>query len=830
MSQPTLSRTPSRRSISILRRSNTVTSTAPTRSELLRPHEKQKQAVTAAQHAFREEAERRIHGSQSSSDMRHRLSERNLNHLQMQRRPSNRCPPVQVRQPTGLSSLSSGYPASDDYACSRASSVTYDDPRYYAYEEDNTDAEDYENIFVRRRKSMQWHQENMTPAPRGQSVARPMESETPRPMARDYSPADPRCSTPSSYRRIRKSQSAFVVSPTRTRPPLSQMDDYSSAVFTDERSPRKSTSEMPPLRDNSRRSMSFLRGGSEFLGEGKSRERRSYYMESSQRKAYPLIVPDVGKYKGKNTKGEWGAMRYSMKKKARKISESVFGSMRRVLGISCGDNTTINAVIPEQHITSTRPHFRDYVTVTQEEAFGEREPSIPRRFGSAKKEPAEKPKIRAHYVISKPPTIHLVPSQEMIRSDVGSIREATPQINLGDRKSSATSMGTISTGVWNSTVASRVTNKTIRGHRAGSSPDNDAEYFEMPPKRERYNIDARQVYSALVERLNQLEVSNRGAPVEDGYYMTPGIGLLPSEEGLFEPNSRTGSRPSSLRKKSSDATLRQESEPEYEESQPSSPAPPVPKIPEIYLQEAARRSNHRLQRTKSTCSLKKPAYTEQSPQTPEPTNASSTAVYRRRSMASRNTSFSRPTKEETSARVPDNFPLSTDAALSPCHQQVMELRRGPRQSPSIETLTKGPMDNIQRSPSVLGYRRSLDQSAVDRANTPLGFPRRPLSRASMSVSRTGLRPIDTNQQASPVVGSSEISQGFLKRASRTSLSGRVSRASMREGDAGCTAPRQFGAVSQQVDQRRFLPYGVYSKRNFAETKESVGGDYDKAFL
>ncbi|KAI5817773.1 hypothetical protein BZA77DRAFT_32684 [Pyronema omphalodes] len=830
MSQPTLSRTPSRRSISILRRSNTVSSTAPTRSERLHPHEKQKQAVTAAQHAFRGEAERRIHGSQSSSDIRHRLSERNLNHLQMQRRPSNRCPPVQVPHMTGLSSLSSGYPPSDDYAYSRASSVTYDDPRYYNYEEDNTDAENYETSFVRRRKSMQWHQKNMTPAPRGRLVARAVESETPRPMTRDFSPADPGCSTPSSYRRIRKSQSAFVVSPTRTRPPLSQLNDYSSAVFTDERSPRKSTSDMPPVRDNSRRSMSFLRGGSDFLGEGRSRERRSYYMESSQRKAYPPIVPDVGKYKGKNTKGEWGAMRYSMKKKARKISESVFGSMRRVLGMSCGDSTTLNAVIPEQHITSTRPHFRDYVTVTQEEAFGGREPHIPRRSESTKKDPAEKPKIRAHYVISKPPTIHLVPSQEMIRSDVGSIREATPQINLGDRKSSATSMGTISTGVWNSTVASRVTNKTIRGHRADSSPNDDVEYFEMPPKRERYNIDARQVYSALVERLNQLEVGNRDAAVEDGYYMTPGIGLLPSEEGLFEPNSRNGSRASSLRKKSSDATLKQEAEPEYEESQPSSPAPPVPKIPEIYLQGAAGRSNQHLQRTKSTSSLKKPAYTERPPQTPEPSNASSTAVYRRKSVESRNTSFSRPTKEEASARVADNFTLSTDAALSPCHQQVMELRRALRQSSSKETLTKGAMDNVPRSPSVLGYRRSMDQSAVDRVGTPLGFPRRPLSRASMSVSRTGLRPIDLNQQASPVIGFSETADGLSKKASRTSLSGRVSRASMREGDAGCAVPRQFGTASQQVEQRRFLPYGVYSKRNFAETKESVGGDYEKAFL
>jgi hypothetical protein len=102
---------------------------------------------------------------------------------------------------------------------------------------------------------------------------------------------------------------------------------------------------------------------------------------------------------------------------------------------------------------------------------------------------------------------------------------------------------------------------------------------------------------------------------------------------------------------------------------------------------------------------------------------------------------------------------------------------------------------------------------------------RPLSRNILA--RTGLRSIDTNTQAAPVVNSDETPFVIAKRASRTSLSGRVSRMSMREYDVGLAVARQFGPViGQSVDDRRFLPYG-YGRRTEGE---SVDGDYDSAFL
>ena len=406
------------------------------------------------------------------------------------------------------------------------------------------------------------------------------------------------------------------------------------------------------------------------MGEGRSRERRSYYIESSQRKGCPPIIPileAVGRYKGRNTKGEWGAVRCSVKKKARKISESVFGSVRRALGMEPKTGTGMGA-IPEQHVPSTRMHFRDYAA--PEEVFGTataaaatvaavaggegsggsgsgsgsggiggagREQNLvcaaPGRFGSGNREInnnlKEKPKIRSNYVISKPPTIHYVPSSEMIRSDVGSIRDLTPPSSFGRKFSAAASIGTVSTGTWNSTIASRMTSRTLRGDglhvTAAASvavdkrdlmpvPDADAEpagerggegYFHLPPKRERRNVDARWVYSALVRKLHQEEDDRKAGQLQPaqsemaaaaaaaaGYYMAPDIGLLPKEEGIFErhpsnnappqPQSLSG-RPPSLKKRGSDATIKPEPAPYCGSESP--PPPPVPKIPRVWLED-----------------------------------------------------------------------------------------------------------------------------------------------------------------------------------------------------------------------------------------------------
>jgi len=804
---------------------------------MLGPNEKKQQAVAAARSAFSGEADRRIRGSQSSAEMRPRLSEMNLNRLHLNRRSSVKCQPA--CQLAVAASTADSYQHSDDYGYSRAPSTVNDDPRYYGFDNDSTDPGDYASTVVWRRKSMQWHRDHMTPA-RGRRDVRTADLDTSF-GSRDYSPPQLSSSTPSSYRRVRKAKSAFVVSP--IFPPLNQ--DISSVIYSAERSPQKNAAEFPPQKDNSRKSMSFLRGGTEFMGEGRSRERRSYYMESSQRKGCPPIVPEVtGKYKGKNAKGEWGAMRFSVKKKARKISESVFGSMRKALGISCNDNKNSLRSIPEQHVPSQRMHFRDYVT--PEEVYGEQIFAAPGKFGEVK----GKPKIRSNYVISKPPSLHLVSSFEMIRSDVGSIRDVTPPMPLQDRKVSATSMGSISTATWNSTIASRMTSRTLRDNsvdkgRVSPVLDGDeAQYFRPPPKRERYNIDARRVYSALVRRFHQEAEKKSTVPLQEpGYYMTPGIGLLPEEEGIFERHSPSQPGGSGVKRKGSNITIKLEPQPEIYEREPESSPPPIPKIPKIWLENKIAKTFNEVSTVHSqqaeseiasdgSDGARKSHMNQERPSTEAETPI---AISKKSSFADKVdlSNSAQATGDEENLSV-NTFATSTDAALSACHLQMLEKRHPtPRSSASNDNLLRGPAkrfsyletgEGIRRARSVLNCHNSNAQALAERTMTAMEYER-PLSRNILA--RTGLRSIDTNTQAVPVVNSDEAPFVIAKRASRTSLSGRVSRMSMRECDVGLAVARQFGPViGQSVDDRRFLPYG-YGRRTEGE---SVDGDYDSAFL
>ena len=448
---------------------------------MLDPAQKKQQAVAAAQRAFTDASDRQTFVPRTNHLIRP-LSEMNLNRLHLARMSFD-----------------------DHYA---SSTENYNDGGSdYQYQSTGT---------IVKRPSMQWGSENQAPE-RVHGISRlPGQYES-----RKASPPSALDSvSSSSYRRVRKTRSAFVVSQI-FQPP--NTDDVSSVAYASERSPQKNEN------FNSRKSMSFLRGGTEFMGEGKARERRSYYMESSARKGCPaIILPDIDRYKGRNEKGEWGAMRVSVKKHARKLSESLFGSMRKVLGRGASPGST---AIPEQHINSSRMHFRDYITPEESNNY-----AAPGRFGVK-----EKPKIKSNYVVSKAPTLHLVPSYEMIRSDVGSILEASPGM---ERKFSSRSMrstaSTATSGHWNSTIASRMTGHTHRDTRMSPMPDRDEGFFRAPPRRDRYNVDARRVYSALLKRLNpeDEELSDKDTiHSPPGYFMTPGIGLLPEEEGIFDRKS-----------------------------------------------------------------------------------------------------------------------------------------------------------------------------------------------------------------------------------------------------------------------------------------------------
>jgi hypothetical protein len=820
--QSSLSRSSSSHKKPSLLRRNTVSvsSTSLTKSEMLDPDQKKQQAVAAAQRAFGADAVRRIHGSQSSSNMPPRLSERNLNQLPL-RRPHFSEGSVTITRSTPASASTV---ASSNYGYSQApSSVTDGSAHRQRFDDEDTEADDYELTVVRRRESMRWHQENMTSVRNSRQDTNARKAEVDSYIIPNYSPPRLDASTPSSFRRIRKTKSAFAVS--RTLLPSDQ--DVSSVMYGDG----------SPQKGNSRKSMSFLRGGTEFMGEGRSRERRSYYMESSQRKTCPPIVPPeiTAIYKGKNEKGEWGAVRF--KKKARKV----FGSMRRALGMGCGIDTVSMGSIPEQHVTSSRMHFRDYVT--PEEANTESY-TAPGKFGAK-----EKPKIRSNYVISKAPTLHLVSSQEMIRSDIGSISDMSPPVSAGvKRKVSPASMATVSTGTWNSTATSRMSARTLRGNtldgtleggRASSTPGGDDEiYFRPPQRRERLNVDVRRVYSALVKRFPPEEQPAlvKHSP-DTGYYMTPGIGLLPEEEGVFQQKMA----PSSLERRRSNVSIPSraafkqapaprptapmepmEAEYEYEAE---SPPPPVPKIPKTWLEpgssEGPDMQHNQRKGLNSTGyksnSVKSNNRTSKSPtylipHTPPKPNVATKSSFAREL---ERLPAAQSMEEEGNSSV-DTFSTSTDAALSACHLQMLRNRRStPGKFISNENLRKTPVvpkrpahleagEGIRRSRSVLEYRDSKAQVFPERIRTPIGYDR-PLSQNLLF--RTGLRSIDANALP-PIVGSHEPPLVITKKASRISLGGRVSRMSTRECDVGLAVARQFGPVAGQ----RLDAAGNYGRR------------------
>jgi hypothetical protein len=712
--------------------------------------------------------------------MRTRLSEIDLNQVQtVQRRPSA------VRFSDGK--FSGPSIVVDENAVRRRHSH-----RVFSDDSASSDVGDYPTI-VRRRKSMRWHQVNFgrTPPPPAVAAAAAAPAAGKRPVTApsssgaysqfivgDYSPPQlGRGSTPSSYRRIRKAKSAFAVS--QIFSPAAS--DVSSVAFAAERSPQK--------QEGGRKSMSFLRGGTEFMGEGSTRQRRSYYMESSARKGCPPIIPldGLSRYKGKNDKGEWGALRISVKKKAKKISESVFGSVRKVLGGRSAEDRTL----PEQHVPSSRMHFRDYVT--QEEALGETY-AAPGKLGGH-----EKPKIRSNYVVSKPPTLHFVASNDKINSELGSIRDITPPF-VGDRKVSSMSM---ETATWDSTIASRMSardrldNIIEKSQRSNAAEQTDGEEFVPPPRRERYNVDARRVYSALVKKLGdkspETQTKRQTAYAAEYYAEGIAMGIHPVEKSTAAAAATKA--PSSVRD-------RYPSDVQLEERGIYSQAPPVPKIPKAWLENDIVKtmdgagSMHRHERKSKMYGF------DDIKRYGELHDRSGTlvapALYERASYTDNLRSL-RPSQapvEEQSFRSVETFASLADTAVSACHLQVLKHRRStPAWSSSNENLPRSPalqkrMSNIEagnkmyRSRSVLEQRIPRVQTPIERTKTAMGYDR-PLRM------RAGLRSIDVN------VTGTEHPRTLTKRTSGASLSGRVSRLSMKEFDVGLAVARQFGPVAEE---------------------------------
>lgn len=355
------------------------------------------------------------------------------------------------------------------------------------------------------------------------------------------SPGSPAPSTPSSYRRLRKTRSVFSVS--QVCPP--QALEESPVVYSSEISPKGGTMR------NRRKSMSFLRGGTDFMPESVRRqleeqaegsqaqrpyvkEQKAFYLTGSSRRSQkPIAFPETVRAKKapKDPQIDLVSVRKAVGEKARKV----FGSVKRVFGV----RGRLEDAFPEQQVTSTRPHFREYISPSEmhEDIQDISEPNNMR--------------IRST-VVSRAPTFRNVPSVEMLRSIAGSIRDAStspvpPQ--TPNHTARRTSVVTDGTSTWNSTLDRRSAAKKRLSIIDENTPHRVRESIYEPPEAAeeflpRYEV--RRVYSALMKRLDegspnalrsrQEYVRGQGysTPVPPMYYMAPGLGLRPEEERMFE--------------------------------------------------------------------------------------------------------------------------------------------------------------------------------------------------------------------------------------------------------------------------------------------------------
>lgn len=278
-----------------LRRCKTTATSRPlnqTKSELLNSTEKSKQAVSAAQRAFAP-------------------TSRSKPLVAQQQIPSSFITPPSRRQ--GLVELDTNQDGRVNVRYSRygapPNSVTSRDysgessyspspipaglgrfyaERYADYGEDDDDDDYFEGTIVRKRWSMPVQAESGICNPRFFSGSTVVPDDDEDLHVSGFTP-EPVASQPSSFKRLGRSKS--------------------SAVFN------RASSSNNTAQPNSRKSTSFLRGGTDFMPESmknnpkaqfKPRERRSYYTSSEDRPVFPEDTMSMYK---RNDRGEWGALR-----------------------------------------------------------------------------------------------------------------------------------------------------------------------------------------------------------------------------------------------------------------------------------------------------------------------------------------------------------------------------------------------------------------------------------------------------------------------------------------------------------------------------------------
>lgn len=548
-----------------LRRSKTVSHPTITRSEILAPEERSQQAIAAAQRAYGDDLQRRKsqivrfltppdnrYTDESTTDTDGDDGYSTVA-VKMSSTVPNNTAVTAVAGTTALAGINTA--KASGAAGQRMSYDAASSPEYISEA----------GTAKARRWSMQedLQQQRFTPRPRHLLNL----------TATDAGDCPSDTGTQSSYRRLRKTKSVFSVGQVPQQP----TNEYpSSVVYSSELSPEGVGSR--------RRSMSFLRGGTDFMPESLRKqyaekpivkERKSFYLSASARREQkPIVFPETVRGKKKEPSDEKElSVRKAVSEKARKMSASFFGTMRRAFG----KQVKLEPAFPEQHVTSTRQHFRDYVSPNE---LHENILDIPDPNNLT---------IRPA-VVSRAPTFRHVPSYEMLRSVTGSIGEATPPMPPPHRDMSVT---TDSMSTWNATLdRNYLASKKRLSIIDENVPNKVKENIYSPPsfdkQQSQKSYEAKRVYSALMKRLDRGSPRAKKEEAEyihgPGYYFAPGLGLRPEEEGLFErpyTAASTNTVVTAIRKNS--GRWRQNSEDENE----SFYVPPVPALPMFYRQGAA---------------------------------------------------------------------------------------------------------------------------------------------------------------------------------------------------------------------------------------------------
>ncbi|KAI5796245.1 hypothetical protein DFH27DRAFT_654047 [Peziza echinospora] len=272
---------------------------------------------------------------------------------------------------------------------------------------------------------------------------------------------------PSSYRRLRRSRSLFSVTHPKAFDP----------VGAPERSMTFNGSSLKP-----RRSMSFLRGGTEFMPSSYRRD----HFQPTVKERKPLYYFGSSSFRGdKNPTGDAGQPEKprSLRMKVRKMSATVVNSVKRAFLVGSGKDEQPQEM-PVQHVVSNRPYFGDYSTLSDRRKQG------PMGHNNLSQD------IFMSQVSSGAPSLRKVPSSVGYPSRSGSIRIVTPPTRSSTPLSSSGNTWATSTA---STLRSGTGSKRLSIIRE-ATPKNDGERDNntTPTRSRNKALDTQRVYSAFL--------------------------------------------------------------------------------------------------------------------------------------------------------------------------------------------------------------------------------------------------------------------------------------------------------------------------------------------